>query len=229
MKIIIINGSNRKKGATALVLNEFYQLLKKRDDIDVQYIDVFDLHLNYCSGCGKCYKKGKCIFEDDIEKLSLEISQANGIILGSPTYASNVSAQMKTIIDRGHFVIEQLLYGKYAISVSTYENYGGKETSRILNRLLTYSGAKISKSFLIKIPFSSNPLENSSIKNEINHAANRFYTDIAYQKKYFFQSIKHFLIFRFGIVPFVRKKGIEYEGVLKHWSDRKIKIKGGLS
>lgn len=147
MKIIIINGSNRKKGATALVLNEFYQLLKKRDDIDVQYIDVFDLHLNYCSGCGKCYKKGKCIFHDDIEKLSLEISQANGIILGSPTYASNVSAQMKTIIDRGHFVIEQLLYGKYAISVSTYENYGGKETSRILNRLLTYSGAKISKSF----------------------------------------------------------------------------------
>lgn len=229
MKIIIINGSNRKKGATALVLNEFYQLLKKRDDIDVQYIDVFDLHLNYCSGCGKCYKKGKCIFEDDIEKLSLEISQANGIVLGSPTYASNVSAQMKTIIDRGHFVIEQLLYGKYAISVSTYENYGGKETSRILNRLLTYSGAKISKSFLIKIPFSSNPLENSSIKNEINHAANRFYTDIAYQKKYFFQSIKHFLIFRFGIVPFVRKKGIEYEGVLKHWSDRKIKIKGWLS
>lgn len=224
MKILIINGSYRKKGATALVLNEIYQLLKKRDDIEVQYIDVSNLHLNFCIGCGECYKKGKCIFHDDIEKLSLEISEANGIVLGSPTYVSNVSAQIKTIIDRGHFVIEQLLYGKYAISVSTYENYGGKETSRILNRLLTYSGAKISKSILIKIPFSSNPLENSSTKNEIINATNRFYTDIAFQKRYFFQTIKHFLIFRFGIVTFVKKKGIEYEGVLKHWSDRKIKI-----
>lgn len=64
------------------------------------------------------------------------MGEADGIILGSPTYVSNVSAQMKVIIDRGHFVIEQLLYIKYAISVATYENYCGKNTSKVLNRLL---------------------------------------------------------------------------------------------
>lgn len=66
----------------------------------------------------------------------------DGIILGSPTYAGNVSGQMKVIIDRGHFVMEQLLYGKYAISVSTYENYGGGDTSKIINNVTTYSGRK---------------------------------------------------------------------------------------
>ena len=68
----------------------------------------------------------------------LIIETADGIIIGSPTYASNISGQMKVIIDRGHFVIEQLLFGKYAISVSTYENYGGKDTAKILNRLFCY-------------------------------------------------------------------------------------------
>lgn len=223
MKILIINGSNRKNGATSLILNEFRQLLNKRDHIDVQYIDVSDLQLNYCIGCAKCFKIGRCIFDDDIEKLSLEISKADGIILGSPTYASNVSAQMKTIIDRGHFVIEQLLYGKYAISVSTYENYGGKETSKVLNRLLSYSGAIISKRILVKIPFSSNPLNDRSTKNEIEKATDKFYSDITNQRRYIFQSIKHSLIFRLGIVPFVKRKGIEYEGVLNHWNDKNIK------
>ena len=43
-----------------------------------------------------------------IENLSKNIETADGIIIGSPTYASNVSGQMKVLIDRGHFVIEQL-------------------------------------------------------------------------------------------------------------------------
>ena len=51
--------------------------------------------------------------------IAISIADADGIILGSPTYASNVSSQMKVIIDRGHFVMEHLLYGKYAISVSS--------------------------------------------------------------------------------------------------------------
>ena len=137
MKIIIINGSHRKKGVTALILHEMYQKLETYPNVEIQFYNVADLNLKYCVGCCKCYKNGKCIFNDDIEKLSENIETADGIIIGSPTYASNISGQMKVIIDRGHFVIEQLLFGKYAISISTYENYGGKDTAKILN--LNYS------------------------------------------------------------------------------------------
>ena len=112
MKIIILNGSNRKNGATALILNEIYKILQKHSDLEIEFFNVSDLNLKYCIGCGKCYKIGKCVFEDNIEKLSIKMGEADGIILGSPTYVSNVSGQMKVIIDRGHFVIEQLLYGK---------------------------------------------------------------------------------------------------------------------
>lgn len=62
-------------------------------------VHVSDLSLQYCVGCGSCYKTGACIYKDDIENLSLSVADADGIIIGSPTYASNVSGQMKVIID----------------------------------------------------------------------------------------------------------------------------------
>ena len=223
MKIIIINGSHRKNGTTALILHEMHQKLETYPNVEIQFYNVADLNLNYCVGCCKCYKNGKCIFYDDIETLSEDIETADGIIIGSPTYASNVSGQMKVIIDRGHFVIEQLLFGKYAISVSTYENYGGKDTARILNKLLCYSGATISDSLVIKTPFSNNPLITHKTHNMVNNTTHKLYKDINNQKKYLFQKIRYFIIFQFGILPFVRKKGNNYQGVVTKWKKHGIK------
>lgn len=220
MEIVIINGSHRKNGATALILNELCRVLKKRPKVQIQYIHVSDLYLKYCIGCGKCYQRGTCIFKDDIEHLSLEIAKADGVILGSPTYAGNVSAQMKTIIDRGHFVIEQLLYKKYAVSVATYENYGGNETVKIMNHLLARSGAQISGSILAKVAFSSDPLENSKIKKTIHQVAATFYNDMDQRRIYFYQTLRNFLIFKIGIVPFVKRKGKDYAGVLQYWNKK---------
>ena len=224
MKIIILNGSHRKNGATALILHEMYQRLKTYPNVEIQFYNVADFNLNYCVGCCKCYKNGKCIFNDDIEKLSENIETADGIIIGSPTYASNVSGQMKIVIDRGHFIIEQLLFRKYAISISTFENYGGKDTSKIINRLLSYSGATISNSLVIKVPFSTNPLSNLKTQNKVNKAIDKFYNDILKQNSYLYQKIRHFIIFRFGIFPFVRKKGNEYQGVVSRWKEQGINI-----
>ena len=224
MKIIIINGSHRKNGATASILNNMHQKLETYPNVEVQFFNVADFNLKYCVGCCKCYRNGKCIFNDDIEKLSENIETADGIIIGSPTYASNVSGQMKVIIDRGHFVVEQLLFKKYAISVTTYENYGGKDTSKILNRLLSYSGAAISSSLVIKVPFSANPLNSAKAQNKVNKAIAKFYNDMHRQNTYLFQKIKHFIIFRFGIFPFVRKKGNEYQGVISKWRKHEISL-----
>lgn len=223
MKIIILNGSHRKNGATALILNEMYQKLETYPHVEVHFFNVANLNLKYCIGCYKCYRNGKCVFNDDIEKLSENIETADGIIIGSPTYASNVSGQIKVIIDRGHFVIEQLLLRKYAISVSTYENYGGKETSKILNRLLSYSGATISNSLVIKVPFAANPLNSSKTQNKVNAAIGKFYNDIHKQNTYLYQKIKHFIIFKFGILGFVKKRKNQYQGVVSKWKKKGIK------
>lgn len=222
MKIMLLNGSSRKNGATAAVLNEMHRCLECYPDTEVETIHVSDLALKYCIGCCKCYETGKCIYQDDIEELSLKIETADGVIFGTPTYAGNVSGQMKTVIDRGHFIIEQLLYGKYAISVVTYENYGGRDVAKILNRLFLYVGAKISGTISACVPFRTNPLENERLKRYIQKQAGRFYQDITTKRGYYFQSMKHAVIFRIGIRPFVRKKGKLYQGVLLRWRRRHL-------
>lgn len=217
MKIVIINGSPRKTGATAAILNEIDSYWKQYQDVEVKVVHVADLDLKYCIGCCACYKTGSCVYMDDIEKLSMEIEEADGIIMGSPTYASNVSGQLKTIIDRGHFVMEQLLQGKYAMSVVTYENYGGKEVEKNLHNLFTYSGARISGTIVCKNEFGKNPLENRKLIKEIRKKAERLYQDIQGEKRYRMQEIRHFIIFLMGIRPFVMRKGEKYSGVRKHW------------
>lgn len=222
MRIIIINGSNRKNGATATIMNEIYSSLKQYKDVEINIVHVADMNLKYCIGCCTCYKTGKCIYKDDVEMLSAEIEEADGIILGTPTYASNVSGQMKTVIDRGHFVIEQLLRGKYAMSVVTYENYGGKTVGRILNNLLSCSGAQISGTIICKTDFGDNPSDNPIFVKNVQRKAERLYKDICREKRYIWQSLRHFIVFHIGIRPFVEKKGEQYKGVMERWKSKNI-------
>ena len=142
MKVIIINGSTRIKGLTAQILHSIEDRLLERG-AEVEFYDLIKLNMKQCTGCCACYRTGCCIFDDDAEKLSARIAEADGVVIGSPTYASNVSGLLKQFTDRGHFVIEQLLHGKYAVSVATGENYGSGDTSKILTKLLAYSGAAI--------------------------------------------------------------------------------------
>ncbi len=154
MKIVIINGSPRRNGATAVLLHSIEKQLLSHG-ADVEYYDLSVLNMSQCRGCCACYSTGKCVFNDDAEKLSLAIGRADGLVLGSPTYASNVSGHMKLLIDRGHFVIEQLLTGKHCVTVATGENYGSKDTGRILNKLVLYSGGKLVRKIVVNVPFNS--------------------------------------------------------------------------
>lgn len=222
MRIIILNGSPRTNGSTAKILHAFEKELKSFNNMEVKYVNISDLKINSCKGCCYCYKEGNCFIKDDAEQLSKDIERADGLIIGSPTYASNISGQLKEFVDRGHFVIEQLLYGKYAVSVVTGENYGSKDTNKILCKLLKYSGAKISGNIRCDLPFNNNPLDNEKIQNKIHKIAVKFNKDINVKRKYIIQDMFHKIIFNIGIKPFVFKKEKDYEGVLKHWKQNGI-------
>jgi len=224
MRIVIINASARKNGATAKILNEFADNLSAKDDVDIISVNLSDLNLNFCLGCCQCYKNGVCIIEDDADALSETISGADGVIIGTPTNASSISGQLKTFIDRGHFVIEQLLKNKHTIGVVTYENAGGGSALKALKKLFVFSGARTFGRLIVKLPFNSNPLNILNLKNRIKSKSDRFHNAILINKapSVLFMII-HFIVFRFGIKPFVIKKGEEYVGVIKHWEKRNIK------
>jgi multimeric flavodoxin WrbA len=79
-----------------------------------------------CRGCDVCHKKGKCIQHDEYEDIKHKILKADGLILASPNYILNVSAQMKAFMDRCCGAVHCLSFeGKYGASVIT--SGGGDE------------------------------------------------------------------------------------------------------
>lgn len=221
MRVLIFNGSPRNNGATATVLQRIEKELKERD-VEVDFYDLGNIEMSHCTGCCSCYRTGACCLSDDAEILSQKISEADGIVLGSPTYASNVSGLLKDFIDRGHFVIEQLLYGKPCITVVTGENYGNRSALKVLNNLVLYSGGKISDHILLKIPFNGISGMEKAITRKTSRASERLIWEIKGKKKHLVQCFCHGIIFRLGIQPFVMKKGAAYAGVVRKWKERGI-------
>jgi len=154
---------------------------------------------------------------DDAEKLSHVIESADGLILGTPTYASNVSGYMKLLIDRGHFVIEQLLTGKYCVTVTTGENYGSRDAAKVLKNLVLYSGGALVKNLVFNAPFNSGMTD--SYEKLASDAAHKLFEAISSNKKYPFQSALHKVVFSVGIRPFVNRKGEKYHGVVAKWKE----------
>ena len=217
MQVLIINGSPRKNGVTAAVLHRIEENLRGAG-IKVLFYNLREMKMSHCTGCNYCYRTGHCYMEDDAELLSKRIEEADGIVLGSPTYASNVSGLMKDFIDRGHFVIEQLLHKKYCIAVASGENYGSQDTLKVLKNLVLFSGGRLSGQLRIQAGF--NDLEGMirKKKGQIDQVSQSFIMGMRHKQYYPFQSVVHFFIFHLGIKPFVKKKRVLYQGVRERWS-----------
>jgi hypothetical protein len=126
---------------------------------------------------------------------------------------------MKTFIDRGHFVIEQLLYRKYALCVTTYENYGGPDALKVLKRLVTLSGASLSGAMAYRLPFNSDAASNAALAAKADKLALRLYYDMRGKKRYTFQRLKQWLVLNVGLKRFILRKQADYAGVQKRWTE----------
>ena len=216
MKIVIINGSPRVNGLTSGILHTLGETLL-RQGAQVDFYNLSELTMAQCRGCCACYTTGRCHMNDDAEKLSRVIEEADGLILGTPTYASNVSGYMKVLIDRGHFVIEQQLTGKYCVTVTTGENYGSRDAAKVLKHLVLYSGGNLVKNIVVNAPFNGGVPD--AVRKGAECAGRKLFRAVGTHKKYPIQSAFHYAVFSFGIRPFVMKKGEKYRGVTAKWKE----------
>ncbi len=106
MNVIGINGSGRKDGNTAILINTVFEELRK-EGIETGMIQMGGQVVGGCLGCMKCFqdKNNRCVqTKDGINDIIAKMAEADGIILGSPTYFCNVSTQLKALIDRAGLV-----------------------------------------------------------------------------------------------------------------------------
>jgi len=217
MKVMLINGSPRKNGATGTVLSKMEKTLALHKEVETDYVHLADLKMEYCKGCEVCYKTGECIIKDDAEQLAQKMRDVDAVILGSPTYAENVTGLMKTFIDRGHFVMEQALAHKYTIVVATGENYGKQEVAKILRKLVLYSGGRNCGSIALNVEFDKGLKIDDKLQRKIENCCEKLYYGVRKKKRYLVQTLIHKAVFEVGIKPFVLGKEGEYRGVRERW------------
>lgn len=151
MKVVAVNGSPKKDGNTAQAIQIIANELQN-EGIDVEVLNIGNKPVRGCIGCGKCFanRDEKCTFDDDITNEFIQkMKDADGIILGSPTYYAGVSGQMKCFLDRAFYVAGAnggLFRHKVGASLAAVRRTGGIVAIEQLNKYIFYSEMLIASS-----------------------------------------------------------------------------------
>ena len=106
MKVVAFNGSGRRDGNTAILLNLVLEEIAQ-EGIETELIQLGGETLSGCIACYKCAEKKdqKCAIDKDrMNEYIAKIQRADGILLGSPTYISDMTANLKALIERSTIV-----------------------------------------------------------------------------------------------------------------------------
>ncbi|MFA4877192.1 MAG: flavodoxin family protein [Methanoregula sp.] len=104
--VVAFNGSPRAEGNTSILIREVLQELEK-EKIRTELVQVGGKQIRGCTACMKCFenRNKKCVFDDDIVNSCIEkMARADGILIGSPVYFTDITPEMKALIDRAGFV-----------------------------------------------------------------------------------------------------------------------------
>ena len=105
-KVLAINGSPRKDGNTAILIGLVLKELEN-EGIETETYQIGGKKIHGCTACMKCWENrdGRCVIGNDpVNGIIEKMTQADGIILGSPVYFLDVTPEMKALIDRIGFV-----------------------------------------------------------------------------------------------------------------------------
>lgn len=99
-KVLVISSSPRKNGNSDLLAREFERGAREAGN-EVEFVSLREKKIGYCLACNYCHSHGNvCAVKDDMAGLLEKLQWADVYALATPVYYYNVSAQMKTFIDR---------------------------------------------------------------------------------------------------------------------------------
>jgi len=104
MTVIAINGSPRKKGNTAELLNKVLEGAASKG-VQTEMINLYDLNYKGCVSCFACKLKdgksyGKCAYKDELTPILAKIKDADAVVLGSPLYFGDLTGEMRSFMER---------------------------------------------------------------------------------------------------------------------------------
>ena len=144
MKVLAINGSARKDGNTAILLNTVLNELQQ-ENIETEMIQLAGEPIQGCLACYRCreLKNRRCVMDDDnVNQYITAMADADGILLGSPVYFTDVTPEMKALIDRAGFVArgnDHMFKRKVGAAVVAVRRAGALHTFDTINHFFLIS------------------------------------------------------------------------------------------
>ena len=145
MKVLLVNGSPRKNGNTALALKEMAQVFAL-EGIETVTMQIGSQDIRGCVACGGCSKKGQCVFDDAVNEAAEIFKDADGLVLASPVYYAGPNATLTAFADRLFFSTPFDKTLKVGASVVCARRGGTSASFDRLNKYFTISGMPVASS-----------------------------------------------------------------------------------
>ncbi len=140
MKVLIINGSPRRDGNTCVALNEMKKVFNEKNVEVIEY-NVGIKDIRGCAACNYCHldNHNKCVFNDDVNKVSEILKDVNGVVIASPVYYASPNGTLISFLDRLFYSCPHDLKMKVGASVVVARRGGSSSSFDVLNKYFTIS------------------------------------------------------------------------------------------
>lgn len=145
MKVLILNGSPKANGNTALAINEMVKVFDE-EGIESEVVQVGNKDIRGCISCGTCGSKGKCVFDDAVNEIAPKFKEADGLVLASPVYYASANATLIACLDRLFYSKNFDTTMKVGASVVVARRGGCSATFDELNKYFTIAGMPVASS-----------------------------------------------------------------------------------
>lgn len=99
MKVLMINGSPRVNGNTAVALGEMEKIFAA-EGVETDTVQIGNKDIRGCIACGTCFEKGKCVFDDLVNETQPKFEACDGLVIASPVYFASANGTMISFLDR---------------------------------------------------------------------------------------------------------------------------------
>ncbi len=145
MKVLMINGSPRVGGNTAIALQEMEKIFQA-EGVEVETVQVGNKDIRGCIACGTCFEKGKCVFDDMVNETIPKFEACDGLVIASPVYYASANGTLISFLDRLFYSSPFDKSMKVGASVVVARRGGLSATFDELNKYFTISNMPIAPS-----------------------------------------------------------------------------------
>ena len=145
MKVLMLNGSPKANGNTAIALEEMAKVFAL-EKVDAEIVHVGNKNIRGCLSCNGCVQKGCCVINDGVNEIAEKLKAADGLVVASPVYYASANGTLISCLDRLFYSIQSDLRMKVGASVAVARRGGCSATYDELNKYFTISGMPVASS-----------------------------------------------------------------------------------